>query len=691
MSPRSLGALVALLLTALPAQARDLSDHSSLEVAYAVGEPVSVDELLASWGRAFDALVLVDPALSAVQVRFLTPLPPRLTWGTVKQLLAFHEVEVRERAPQQGDAPGAPWIIEAVARRNAANTPPIPRLVPPGVAPAGDEVVTAVFPVRHGAGATIFATLRQLASRLDRHANVVYVQGPELVLAVDLASRVRYYARLVAALDVAGPQKELRVYAVRHAQVERLAELVTGVLRAQGGGGSGGGPVRPAPTPGGGGPEVLPDPRTRRLAVVALPFDLPLVERVIDTFDVPKAGPPDAELRVYRCQHARAEELAARLREVFAASGGGAPAPAGAAAPAAPEQQGPGQEPVQVVAAPETESLLITATPRGHREALRVLAEVDRRPPRVLIEVLVWEVATPTDQLTVGVELAGLTNAHEDSTRPAAATSFGLSDLAPVTGPDGRVVRLGRTPRASSGLTAVLTRDAFDKLPILLSMAHTFERSHLVTRSITAVDDGKKASFSVANTQPFIVQQVSNGVISPSVNNASAETRLEVTPRVHPDRSLTLEVSLTLSSFSGSGSVELPPGTNSRAYTGEAITVADGSYAVFGGMEAEREDEVEEKVPLLGDIPILGHLFKRWRRSRSRSRLYVFIRPTVFAPDSFAAEARLADRLRARAHTDAGRAPWLPALVQQSDLRAGYTLQDEAFAVFGTGSASPFD
>ncbi len=153
---------------------------------------------------------------------------------------------------------------------------------------------------------------------------------------------------------------------------------------------------------------------------------------------------------------------------------------------------------------------------------------------------------------------------------------------------------------------------------------------------------------------------------------------------------LVLEVDLTISSFSGSGSVDLPPGTNSRSYTGEAITVADGAYVVFGGLESEREAEVEEKVPLLGDIPILGHLFKTWRRTRSRSRLYVFLRPTVFGPETFDAETRLAERLRARAQLESGREAWLPPLVSARDLRAGFTLQDEALEVFGTGSASPF-
>jgi general secretion pathway protein D len=100
---------------------------------------------------------------------------------------------------------------------------------------------------------------------------------------------------------------------------------------------------------------------------------------------------------------------------------------------------------------------------------------------------------------------------------------------------------------------------------------------------------------------------------------------------------------------------------------------------------------VEAKIPFLGDIPILGYLFKSWSRSKSKTKVYIFVRPTIFTDSAFTAESRLAGHLRERVHVEAERDDWLPPIVPDRFLRpAGFDLQDEAFEVFGTGSADPF-
>ena len=241
-----------------------------------------------------------------------------------------------------------------------------------------------------------------------------------------------------------------------------------------------------------------------------------------------------------------------------------------------------------------------------------------------------------------------------------------------------------------AGLNALLTRDSFDRLPIIMTAVHNYEQTRIVDRSFATTNDNKKASFRIVNTSPYITTDVSDGVAVQGVRNAEAVTAIAVTPRVNEGNSVTLELTLTLSDFSGSGTTSLPPGTNTREYTGEAVTVPNNAYVVFGGLETEAERKVEVKVPWLGDLPIFGNLFKSQTHTKTRSRLYIFVRPTIFEDEDFRAETQFASRLLESVHLESGHEPWLPLVQKRDFASAGFSLQDQAIATFGTGSGSPF-
>ena len=672
------------LLLSSPAWAQP-RDEQEFELLTEETSELVVESLLELVANEFGAVALCDPAVAQMRLRFSNRARAPLTWGTIKDLLRFYEVRIVEKRSPKG-----PWQLLAVPTQGFARrvTPPY-TFVQGQDLPRTEELVTAVFQIQNGAGATIFTNLRNLMSRDPSRAGLtLFVQGPELLILTDTTSKIRYYRRLIEALDVAGPRKTLEVFQIHHAPVAELAQIVTTLLASLSGSGLGPsqGPARPQGQQGAR-PDVIADPRTNQLLVAAFPIDFPIVKRVINALDL-RAAPSQSKFHVYRCKDGDAEELAEKLAKLFngqAGASGGAPRPsAGLAASAF------GPVETRVVADERTNSLLIQAEPPVYEHVLELLAELDRKRRRVLIEAEVWEITTPTDQMTIAFELAGLTSAKQGSTRPAGLTSFGLSSPTPVTNESGEVTRLGRTPNVGAGLSAVLTRDSFDKLPVIVSAIANFERVNLVTRPFALTNDNKEATFAVTDSQPFLKTNLSQVAATQDVDFVDASSKLTIKPQVNSDDNLTLEVSLEISSFSGSGSANLPPGTNSRTYTGE-VTVPNGKYIVFGGLESETDRYVEAKVPFLGDLPILGHLFKSWSSSKSKSQIYIFIRPTIFNEDSFAAEAALSGELRERAHVDSQRVDWLPPVVADRFRKgAGFTLQDEAFTVFGTGTGNPF-
>lgn len=684
MPPRVSRAPLLLLLLSLAALAQDPPspdaprDDAVLDVRLKAEQDLEVHGLLQAWSRRFGgALVLPTPNASLVRVRLATPIDGPLSWGAVKAILALHDLFVVESQP----TPGSPWVIRVWDRRKdpqAREQLPPGRVVGPEDLPPRDELVTAVIPVRHGAGAHIFGHVRALTMTSAQAPSMLYIPGAEVIVLVDVASRVRQVARLVEALDIPGPRRELEVIQAHHAPVERLAATLTGVLatlaqQAQPGSVLGGAQGAP--------PAVFADARTNKLVVSALAIDLAAVRRMIEELDV-RVEAPAGRMHIYRCREAEAKELAARVNELL-----GAVAAPGAAA-GAPPGGGVNEVRTRVIADEGTNSLVVQAEEEAWREVLSIASALDVRRRRVLIEAEVYEVFTPIDQLSLGVELLGLDPAADGSLRPAGATSFGLSSVQVQTDAQGNPVRLGRLPTVGTGLTAILTKDAFDRLPLIVRAVHSYEHARLLTRPFAVTNDAEKSSFQVADQVPYLTQELtSGGAASTKVDYADATTQLTITPKINSDETLTLELQLDISSFSGAGSPGLPPGKNTRNYQGK-VTVQNGRYAVFGGLESETERTVENKVPLLGDIPVLGHLFKSWSRTRTRTRLYVFIRPVVFSEATPGAERRTAEALRARILVEAGRDEWLPPLVPDRVVR-GLDLEDEAFQLFGTGSADP--
>ncbi|MEZ6185297.1 MAG: secretin N-terminal domain-containing protein [Planctomycetota bacterium] len=473
----ALTAAAVLLAVAGPVWAQDKPrDDATRKFFFNPDSEISASELLAAWGKTFNALVIEDQQVGQARIKFVTGVQTELSWGATKKILDFYEVMVVEDQPTAN----GPWVIRAHSKRNIGQKEPPPwRYVDAdeNEIPDHDEIVTAVFKIKYGAGNAIFATIRGLATRdTSRVSNSLYVPGPEVIIISDLASRVRYYARVIEALDVQGPRKEMRIYQIQHAPVEELAQILTAVLQALAGSGAGGGQAGVQIQPQGAGaaagaPTVISDPRSNRLIVAAFPDDLRLVELVKQELDV-RVAPPSGRFHVYKCKDADAEYLAGKIQELFtgqaaptSTSGGGASGTVrsgnssvsgsvgGAGVATLSEGTGIGDVDTRIVADERTNSLLIQAEERAYEEILEVLAQLDKKRRRVLIEAQIWEVSEP-DSLSIGFELATLTNAHDGSIRPSAASGFGGSSFQPVTNANGDT-DLARGSRTRSPPAAV--------------------------------------------------------------------------------------------------------------------------------------------------------------------------------------------------------------------------------------------
>lgn len=352
---------------------------------------------------------------------------------------------------------------------------------------------------------------------------------------------------------------------------------------------------------------------------------------------------------------------------------------------------------VRIIPDELTNSILVQAEEEDYIVVLQLMRQLDKKKRRVLIEAEVWEISA-NDDLLLTTELASTQNTAQDSVRPLAVSSFGASQVSLdqtgtrfARGPGSVGVNADGNPtiNLAGGLTALVTRDEIDNIPILLNTLQGYSKARQITTPFTLTNDNEEATFRVNDRQPFQTTTVNNVASQQNVQFVDAESTLTVIPTVNNDDSLTLQVNLIISSFGLRTDPNLPPPTNSREYQG-TVTVPNGKFVIFGGLDSESTSFTESKFPLLGDIPYLGHLFKSWRKNKSFNKLYIFIRPVIFSNGQFRQDIEASQALLKKAHIEAKQERWVPTVIPSRLKRNDNDLQDKAFEVFGTGSANPF-
>ncbi|MCP4589429.1 MAG: hypothetical protein GY842_01665 [bacterium] len=270
-----------------------------------------------------------------------------------------------------------------------------------------------------------------------------------------------------------------------------------------------------------------------------------------------------------------------------------------------------------------TNAIIALGTPEFHRQLAELIEELDRRRAQVMIEMTLVAVSL-SDSLSLGVELEALDLG--DGWDYLLFSSFGLSEFDQLTGQ--RVLSPG------VGVNGVLISP--DNVPVVFKALATHGDNRIISAPRILVSDSTSATLRNVDEAPFTSVNASDTVATTSFGGfESAGTTLTVTPHVAEGDHLTLNYQLTFSNFTGSATgVTAPPPRTTNSFSGE-VEVADGYTVVVGGLVVENESDTVSEVPLLGRIPVIGPLFQSASTSRTRSRIFAFIRPVILRDDKF--------------------------------------------------------
>ena len=529
-----------------------------------------------------------------------------------------------------------------------------------GVPANQDQIVRYVLRPTHAQTETLRAALDSIKSP----AGLVTTAG-NVILITDYASQVRDMLTLAKTLDVPGDNEGIYTIPVKNADAAQLAAKINEILGVSAAGTTGGGaspaPMRgrrragaPAPTPqaaadddeGGEVPsKILVDERSNTLIVVSSEAGYQRVKALVDRLDIVLDTEGGSAIRVYPLENALAEELATTLTTVL--SGQQPPqkgAPGQPATPRAPVA-GPTGEigselegQVRVIGDKPTNSLIIMSSGRDFIAVRDVIRRLDQPRRQIFIEALILEV-----QLSKSLDLGtsshgGLPVSDGDAivlggVQSSTLKSVNPASLASLTGLIGGLIG---SPLTNS---QTFLGTSIPSYAILFQALANQDNSNILSAPHIIAIDNEKAEFSVGNNIPYKAGLSFGGLptaggttnpigsIGQNIQREKLNLTLNVTPHISSNDAVRLEIEQETKDLGGKDP-ELGPTWAERKLKTQVV-VHDQESVVIGGLIQEREVYNATKVPLLGDIPLLGYLFKYTTKQKKKTNLLILLTPYI--------------------------------------------------------------
>jgi general secretion pathway protein D len=523
--------------------------------------------------------------------------------------------------------------------------------------PKGDQVITKIVHLEY-VGADEMA---QLLSKFVSKGADVTPFGTSTLIISDFATNIDRLQKLIDELDRAGTGDKIWVEKVNYAAASDIAEMLMEVLEAAGvtteGQHKKGGPqpAMGAMGPAGGGAhlsKIIPEDRTNSLVIVSGDAAYLKVIKLMKQLDVQVPG--EGEIHVHALQHADAEELAGVLNNVISGMGKGPRGKDGGGLRAGELFEGE----VKLTHDKATNSLVITASMRDYASLRKVIDELDVARRQVFVEAVIMEVKLSKIR-TLGVSFnAGSTfeTGSEESLLFGGTTFGSLSsvflDPTSLTG-----LALGlRGPEISEAEGILGTGISIPSFGVMVNALQSNNDVNVLSTPNILATDNETAEITVGGNVP--VQQGYSGLgglagmagmagqqgaagglgglaggmggmgFNPmfSIGRQNVGLTLKITPHINDSDQIKLEIELEVSEVTGE--TDLGPLIDQRLAKTVSV-VKDQQTVVLGGLVKDNITETVDKIPVLGDIPILGYLFKKKKTRITKTNLLIFLTPYI--------------------------------------------------------------
>ncbi len=481
-------------------------------------------------------------------------------------------------------------VPDAAAKQNAA---------PFGSSKLDDQLVTRVISIKNVNAAQLVPILRPLIAQQGHLA----AYAPTNVLIVsDRSGNIKRIDRIISKIDIVSNDSKIELIQLEHAFATEVVRLLNGLN------------VAGDKKAGAKGIKLSADKRTNSIILSGEKSGRLKYRSVISQLDTPVSTSGD--VHVIHLRFAKASNLAKILgtvgKELIKNSDGGKP------------KGKTNQGSINIQADEESNSLVITAPTRVFLSLRKVIDELDIARRQVHIEAIIAEVSLDTSN-ELGVQWL-LDGSSKDN--PIAATNFsgsGIGVAGIVSGAlgDGLTLGLGKFNESGSSIVALIRALSGDAESNLLS-----------TPSIVTLDN-HEAEIVVGQNVPFVTGEFSStgngtGISNPfrTIERQDIGVSLKVKPQINDNNTITMKIEQEVSNISASSTGAVDLVTNKRSLK-TVVQLRNGELLILGGLIDETLIDAEQKVPFLGDLPIIGALFRSSSTQKVKRNLVVFLKATI--------------------------------------------------------------
>ncbi len=514
-------------------------------------------------------------------------------------------------------------VIKIVSLREAKGTN-ISTYIGTSVGQTSDVYVTQVIPLHYITANDMANVLRPF---LSSFGNIQPYEPANTLIMTESASNIERLLTIIKDLDTNTNMQTIKVIKLEYATAQSIASIINSLYAGQ---------SRPTfgfMRPGQGvqsqqAPKVLSDDRTNSIILVASAEELASIESLVYKLDVPVTG--EGKIHVYYLKNANAEKLASTLATL--AGSGGAPARPGMPQASAVAQLAGG---VKISADKPTNSLIIIATPQQYELIKGVIEKLDIQQRQVYVQAVIAELSmSATRQL--GVDLNALAGYNAGGNYAVATSNMGAgSQVIPsTTAPLGPFSQSGITFGVISG-TIPINGVNYPNIVSLLNALETNSQANVLSTPDILATDNEPAQIIVGENVPVptgqAIGQVS-GYTQTYVQRQDVGLKLKLTPQINAGDYVRLKLNFEVTQI-----IPSPQGldvnnlgiTTSKRSAETTVTVKDRSTIVIGGLIQNNSSTTESKIPFLGDIPLIGWLFRFQNKTRDKTNLVIFLTPYI--------------------------------------------------------------
>ena len=594
--PRALFLVPLLLALALPMTGRAASATLNLKDADINTLIATVSEIT---GKNFIVDARVKGKVTVISARPMTPGGIYETFLGVLQVNGFAAIP---------DGQAIKIVPETNARTDGG------ALLHSGKNLPIDDIVTHVMTLNNVSASQMVPILRPLMATWAHLA--AYTPGNQLILS-DRAANVQRIERIIKQMDQAS-DRTIELVKLQNAAASEVVRTLTALSQQD-----------KTADPSTRSPVILADERSNSVLVGGDKTERQKILEIIQQLDQPLKD--DGATQVIYLRYASAESLAPILQG-YAQQASQAKPGAGAAAATAPAGGASASGEVSVLADKDTNSLIVTASPKVMRQVRDVIAQLDIQRAQILVEAVIAEVsAEKSSQL--GVDWAVFNQDRIAAASILTPTTTGALSGVATAGNSALLGLIGQGATIGGGVS----NSSGTSFAVILRALQGDGDSNVLSTPTLVTLDNQEAKFSAGQEVPFLTGSFSNtgtggtgGSVNPfqTIERKDVGLTLGVTPQINEGNHIKLKLDLEVSSLSSGTAGGANLITNKRTLT-NTVGVENGQILVIGGLIDDQLQDTQSGVPFLSSIPFLGNLFKYRSVNKTKRNLMLFVRPSI--------------------------------------------------------------